>query len=620
MGSDKGSKSNSNKWTVMVYMAGDNNLSEEMVYAIKEMYRVGVTENLDVAIQFDPSGVGAPPRRYLISTTPQRQRRLEGKVLSKFDEDGQLEEIGFPIGGASAGEDSASPTVLKDFISAILNDSDRQAEHYMVVLSGHGNGALGDFLIDRTSSKDPKKPPSSSLSIPALGWVFTEVTKNLKRKIDIVGMDSCLMSMAEVCYELRKTVKYLVGSEGYAFATGWPFHRILVTLRQAADKTPVPVKVVQDYINYYKDYEMIGSSTDQSACDLENFDTQLLPAIRNLASRLEAGLTCRAVNDGVLLAHWEAQSYKGEQYVDLYDFCDRLQMRCAREQALLEGFKAADVTLEAVLAQLDAGLVEAANALKKENVKPAWQFLYDRLDAGQKEALDALKSLHEKQDIGKRSDGDRVRKLIYTKAALKKSRLKRVKDLEALLQAESVASAWKLLVEEAQPGQALQAMKHGNNVAQAWESIVNHLKEVCAACDKVKNAIEQGAERAVLKSCYSGPDFQHSHGLSLFFPWSEDPGVLDGYGDLGFAQDTGWAGFLRKYLQTTRRERRHQKAHIGETPLRSGPSVNPLVSILAPLFAPVRSDVTSRGSIFGAGGMKNPPDGFYRDACKGNKL
>jgi len=54
-------------WTIMVYFAGDNNLSEEMIYAIKEMYRVGVTPDFDVVVQFDPSAIGARVRRYVIS-------------------------------------------------------------------------------------------------------------------------------------------------------------------------------------------------------------------------------------------------------------------------------------------------------------------------------------------------------------------------------------------------------------------------------------------------------------------------------------------------------------------------------------------------------------------------
>jgi len=671
MVNDKGPKRE--KWTVMVYMAGDNSLSEEMVYAIKEMYRVGVTDYLDVAIQFDPSGIGFPAKRYIISTIADRKRGLNPKIVSKFDRDG-IDELGSPVEittqltqkssdpvpqlqlGKSirdavglSPEASADPRVLKDFVNTILRDKDRRADRYMVVLSGHGSGAIGDFLTDRNSTKGSRNPPSSSLGIPSLGWVFREVTRTAKRKIDIVGMDSCLMSMAEVCYELRKTAKYLVGSEGFAFATGWPYHRILKTLGHAPDKSTVPVRVVQDYINYYKDYEVIGSSTDQSACNLESFDRRLLPAIRNLAARLEAGLIYRAVKDGILLAHWEAQSYKDEQYVDLYDFCDRMQIRCAREQGILETFSGQDVTLEMLQRQLDPGLLEAVKALKENNdVMTVWQFLYDQLDSNEKETIEALKAVQEKQDLSavrqllirrgqssskqekalrslqKRGDTKDNRNLLYERVALKENQVKLIEDLQSLLKEQSVPRAWMMLLEYSQAKSLVQALQQENNLGAVWQAIANELKELCKACCAVMDAIEGGSDRVILKSSYSGPDFQHSHGLSLFFPWSEEPGVMNLYENLGFAKDTvrlkgkdegtGWAKFLRRYLQATRRERRNQKDHLGETPLRAGPPVNPLVSILAPLVSSVRvEDISSRGSSFGGRSMKNPPDGFYRD-------
>src|SRR5688572_32313631 len=91
------------QWTVMVYMAGDNNLSEEMIYAIKEMYRVGVTKEFDVTVQFDPSGIGPRVRRYDIGESKNkdsvianaaRKRGIEqGKNRKKVDIDGQLEEL-----------------------------------------------------------------------------------------------------------------------------------------------------------------------------------------------------------------------------------------------------------------------------------------------------------------------------------------------------------------------------------------------------------------------------------------------------------------------------------------------------------------------------------------------
>jgi Clostripain family len=43
------------------------------------------------------------------------------------------------------------------------------------------------------------------------------------RKIDIIGMDACLMSMAEVAYQLRNDADYVIASEETVPLQGWPY-------------------------------------------------------------------------------------------------------------------------------------------------------------------------------------------------------------------------------------------------------------------------------------------------------------------------------------------------------------------------------------------------------------
>jgi hypothetical protein len=102
-------------------------------------------------------------------------------------------------------------SLLADFvIEAIKN---HKAKNYMLVLSGHGSGAVGDFL--------PGNAGLSSLTIPELKDALAEVKEEAERqgdpdfKIGVLGFDSCLMGMAEVAYEVRDYVHYLVGSEGF---------------------------------------------------------------------------------------------------------------------------------------------------------------------------------------------------------------------------------------------------------------------------------------------------------------------------------------------------------------------------------------------------------------------
>jgi hypothetical protein len=48
--------------------------------------------------------------------------------------------------------------------------------------------------------------------------------------------------------------------------------------------------------------------------------------MRRLSELLTAGIDDADVWRPTVLAHWEAQSYKDEEYVDLADFCDRLRL------------------------------------------------------------------------------------------------------------------------------------------------------------------------------------------------------------------------------------------------------------------------------------------------------
>lgn len=304
------------KWTVMVYLSGDNNLSEECVWALKEMYRIGANDRVAVIAQYDSKARNVPTSRYIIGQNPS---------------DGALDEYARALrmssrkskGSPLWQEASASARMLRDFI---IWGADRfPADNYMVVLSGHGSGAEGDYLI-----RDDNPP--SYLSIPRLRWALEEAKKKLKR-IDILGLDACLMSTAEVSYEVKKAVRFLVGAEGFEPDSGWPYHRILETLNASPDITPrdLACAIVEKYTGYYSDYASAGVSVDLSACDSEKSDA-VAEAVNRLAKVLRSSIETRSVEDAVLLAHWRAQSYKLEDYVDLFDFCDLLEEGCDNEQ------------------------------------------------------------------------------------------------------------------------------------------------------------------------------------------------------------------------------------------------------------------------------------------------
>src|SRR5262249_9191768 len=130
------------------------------------------------------------------------------------------------------GSASSKQIRLRTFIYESIRD--HPAEHYMLVLSGHAKGAVGGFL----SGESPAT--SSGLSLLELRQIFGDVRQQFENdgtkgfcgneKIDILGLDTCLGSMAEIAYELRHNVNIMVATEAMTPISGWPYDRLLEAL------------------------------------------------------------------------------------------------------------------------------------------------------------------------------------------------------------------------------------------------------------------------------------------------------------------------------------------------------------------------------------------------------
>src|SRR5262249_40089951 len=133
-------------------------------------------------------------------------------------------------------------------------------------------GAVGDFL---TGDKRV-----FGLTIRGLGDVLEDVrqkhgTKEKPKPIDILGMDSCQMSMAEVACEVQDAVGLMVGTEGFQPNAGWPYQEVLGLLSDseiAADPGQFAEHIVSTHLTYYLDYASADLSTDMAVINLERFD------------------------------------------------------------------------------------------------------------------------------------------------------------------------------------------------------------------------------------------------------------------------------------------------------------------------------------------------------------
>jgi hypothetical protein len=360
-------------WTVMVYLAGDNNLDDAGVADLTEMKTVGTTDQINIVAQFDRQAAGAQTRRYLI---------MKGGALEK--------DAVESLGETNTGD----PAVLIDFAQWAIKNY--PAQRYLLVIWNHGNGwddediyhaarhdlglnvvRRGESTGDGTDGKSvsirrvrvvggPKfhralfRPTiTRALKTRAIAYddnaedfldnvelqkVLAAIHKKFGRKLDLLGMDACLMSMAEIGYQLRDHVGLTVGSEETEPGDGWPYNSIL---RDLARKPQMSARDLSSLIvrRYVESYDS-KSNVTQAACDLAKCDA-LGQAIDGLAASLKAEMADASVRTAILTARSQVQSYEKPEYVDLYDLCalitsncqsKKVQAACAKlKQALTKG-------------------------------------------------------------------------------------------------------------------------------------------------------------------------------------------------------------------------------------------------------------------------------------------
>jgi Clostripain family len=598
-------------WTVLVYMAGDNNLTEEMAWGLQELKkkateldsRTGLKQEdrINVVAHFDPRG--SRSRRYDFSPPsaineppPQAGQdgdlhRYEGMIYTR-----QNNANGNDRGDAGANAEApARSRPLVTFVSEQVAKL-RKAQRYFLILSGHGSGAAGDFLTGSDSR--------ASLSIPELASIlgaararYARYFGEEQRTIDILGMDSCLMSNAEVCYEIREHADYLVASEGWVANAGWPYHRVLEACMKPPFGSPevnrdpelVALGVAESYANFYQDYEIAGISTDISVCKLQGFrrdePASVVERLRTLSRAFIGSFDAAFVQEVLLRTDIDESGARDLQAT----LCDQIasllgknnddekrrlsallahrwtppketpkldELSVSQRKAVTELMESLGGTYgpsEAALAtEIDqrwGSLPDAPFKIETASVALAFVRLLREFDHGILHALETI----EAQERDGRPQAKQARAILQKLHQVRwmlelREWAKDVKDVKdnanvQLLNAV-VAARWRA-----------QSFKGGVYVDlfDFCERLARRLEghKAGALCEQVSKAVSL----AILTSRHTGAASQHAHGLSVYFPCHAADYAAE-YDTLEFAKKTGWGRVVRSYLRATRRERR----------------------------------------------------------------
>jgi hypothetical protein len=204
-------------WTVLVYMAADNNLEKYAIDDLNEMLAASIADDVNLLVQIDRAtglyelGVGGVANWQ--STKRFRVRK------------GALEEL------KDLGEtDTGDPAELSKFVD--WGFTSYPAHHRMLVLWNHGNAWQG-YGGDDDSEHD--KLSQSEIEEAISGGLETSGVES----VDLMGFDACLMSTFVSATSMHAFTRYYVASEEFEPGHGWDYTALLGYLSSHLDTSAV---------------------------------------------------------------------------------------------------------------------------------------------------------------------------------------------------------------------------------------------------------------------------------------------------------------------------------------------------------------------------------------------
>lgn len=220
--------------TLMVYLAGDNNLSSAMQKNINDMMAAWKKSyNANIVIYFD-SHIAVPE----LFTFQFKGKNVEKQLLETYEE-----------------MDSADPEVLKK----VLNDMRDlyPSDSYGLILASHASGWLPPNIgRSRYLYQEPRLTRSFGDDRGNL-MDTRDMAKAIpfnKENLDFILFDACLMSSIEVLYDLREKAKYVIASPAELPVPGFPYEEVMPYFFLKTEQLEDGLKDVCDkFYEYYSD-------------------------------------------------------------------------------------------------------------------------------------------------------------------------------------------------------------------------------------------------------------------------------------------------------------------------------------------------------------------------------
>lgn len=302
------------KYTLVVFMAADNNLHPYAWYNIKQMELMGSNENINILVQINTPGNSTVTERYLI-------------------EKGKKKLITSPGQAPTQKLNSGDPQTLIDCVTWAMKYY--PAENLILNLWSHGLGICDPGRSENFSNEskiDDQLNPfeqrgicfdetyKSYMTNQDIKFALKEIQQKALRgkKIAILWLEACLMSMLEITNIFKDHVEYLVSCENVEYAPGSSYPLVLSIFNQGS---PSPHDISCHIV---RSFEQIYSKTKL------NFTQSAIDLSKTNAIELNVNLVAQQILTAL-------QDQKNKSVTNLLRKCKSRQLcTCFHEQSFID--------------------------------------------------------------------------------------------------------------------------------------------------------------------------------------------------------------------------------------------------------------------------------------------
>jgi len=295
------------RWTLMVYIAGDNDLESFAIKDLNEMEEVAGLRDLGVNIV-----VLTDRHPGFASGSGNWSDTRYGRITPDSDTNvaSSLGNISTSVGELNMGD----PATLTAFINnaAALSPADK----YGLVIWDHGGGLAGAAWDDSSNG--------DSLTVAEMR---SAIDASNVAKFDLIGFDACQMALAEMAFAVRELCDVFVGSQMDEPGDGWAYDDFLTLLK--ADPTMSESQLAQAIATTYA-----NSYAGQSNITLSALTSSLLDEVAVALTNFAAvALTTTNLTDRIFLgtAQLTAQRFPDANgsAADLVDYMEQVMQFCS---------------------------------------------------------------------------------------------------------------------------------------------------------------------------------------------------------------------------------------------------------------------------------------------------